>query len=805
MSQPRLYLVLCLLISATSFGRAFAQQATGSTVNDPAQEARFMTRIRQLTFEGKRAGEGYYSHDGSLMVFQSERDAKNPWYQIFLLDLETGDTERISPGYGKTTCSWVHPNNRQVLYASTHLDPTSIAQQDAELAFRASGQTRRYSWDYDEHFELFAYDRVTKKQTQLTRARGYDAEGSYSPDGKLICFASNRAAFLEPLSAKDQQRFDTDQSLFMDLYMMNADGSNVRRLTFARGYDGGPFFNHDGTKICWRRFAENGLTAEIYTANIDGSDKKCLTGIKAMSWAPYFHPSGEYLIFTTNRHGFSNFELYLVDPEGRGEPVRASFTDGFDGLPTFTPDGLTIAWTTTRTKDKTSQIHTAKWNHAEASRLIAASVKAGRKEKAAAPRPKPHAPRKGKNVAAIDTEDLKRHVFRLASEEMGGRMTGSAGGKLATEYVADKFRELGLLPAGNAGSFFQPFPVTIKGQDGQADRKLQGRNVLARLMPSDPAAAQQTAVIIGAHVDHLGTTGAKWSRAKGESKSELHLGADDNASGVAAILEIAEWMTDLKRRGKLKLNRPVVFAAWSGEELGVLGSTHFCRNLSKTKPLNTYFACYINLDMVGRLEKSLILSGVGSSSVWSGAVERRNIPVGLPISLVADCNLPTDTQPFYLGGVPILSAFTGAHLDYHRPTDTPDKLNYEGMRDIAKLLGLLTRGMAMRAEAPDYLEHKDEGTRKPRGNLQPYLGSIPDYAEADIPGLALSGVATGGPAHKAGVRGGDIITGLAGVEVIDIHTYMTAIEKLRIGKTVKITVVRAGEDLTFDITPGSRE
>ena len=173
---------------------------------------------------------------------------------------------------------------------------------------------------------------------------GYDAEGAFSPDGKLIVFCSLRDAFpLGKLSAEDRKRYETDPAHFGEIYLMNADGSDQRRLTPAPGYDGGPFFSPDGQRIVWRRFDESGMNADIYTMKTDGSDVRRVTDFKSMSWAPYFHPSGEYLIFTSNKLGFSNFELFLVDAEGNREPVRVTFTDGFDGLPVFSPDGASCA------------------------------------------------------------------------------------------------------------------------------------------------------------------------------------------------------------------------------------------------------------------------------------------------------------------------------------------------------------------------------------------------------------------------------------------------------------------------------
>ena len=144
---------------------------------------------------------------------------------------------------------------------------------------------------------------------------------------------------------------------------MNVDGSDQRRLTHAPGYDGGPFFSPDGQRIVWRRFDTSGMNADIYTMKTDGSDVRRVTDFQSISWAPFFHPSGEYVIFTSNKFGFSNFELFIVDAEGKREPIRVTFTDGFDGLPVFAPDGRKLSWASGRTEDGTPQIFIADWNH----------------------------------------------------------------------------------------------------------------------------------------------------------------------------------------------------------------------------------------------------------------------------------------------------------------------------------------------------------------------------------------------------------------------------------------------------------
>src|SRR5438876_6401869 len=370
-----------LLLFALSLG--FVQIKAEAEANK--DEARFLSNVRQLIFEGRRSGEGYFSPDGKALIFQSEREPDNPFYQIYILDLTSGDIHRVSPGIGKTTCGFFRPGKDEVLFASTHLDPKAREKQKAELDFRASGKERRYSWDYDEAMDIFSARRDGSDLRQLTKANGYDAEASYSPDGSKIVFCSLRAAYpLEKLSAEDRKRSETDLSYFGDIYIMNADGSNQRRLTSTPGYDGGPFFSPDGQRIIWRRFDKSGAIADVYTMKLDGSDVRRLTDFKSMSWAPYFHPSGDYVIFTTNKLGFENFELFLVDAAGAKEPVRVTFTPGFDGLPVFSPDGKKLCWTSGRTSDGKSQLFLADWNDAAARAALQGAPKQGEPQAASA-------------------------------------------------------------------------------------------------------------------------------------------------------------------------------------------------------------------------------------------------------------------------------------------------------------------------------------------------------------------------------------------------------------------------------------
>ncbi|MDE2923908.1 MAG: M20/M25/M40 family metallo-hydrolase [Acidobacteriota bacterium] len=956
--MPRLQSVTAALLAVALAVSAAPVQASDGEL----EEGTFLERTRRLIYEGRRSGEGYFSADGGLLVFQSERRPENPFYQIYLLDLATGDTREVSTGIGKTTCAFIRPDGTEILYGSTHHDPRSAELQRQELDFRASGQERRYAWDYDPEMDIYTVPMAGGEPGRLTDARGYDAEGAYSPDGEWIVFASTRDAFNRRLSEREENLLEVDPAYFGEIYVMRADGSEQTRLTNVPGYDGGPFFFADGSRIVWRRFSEDGLIADVWSMNPDGSDQRQLTDFEAMSWAPYQHPSGQYIFFASNKLGFENFEVFIVDTEGTKEPVRVTYTDRFDGLPVPSPDGRRLVWTSSRHGGDGGQLYIADWNHEAALAALAASPD-----------------REASGPPADPRSALESHVTTLASPEFGGRLTGTEGEQRAAAYLAGQLAALGAEPLPGEDDLLLDFEFTsgardtgstirIETEDGAAafsdhtqiqalgfsdstevegevvfagygirvpdsqdfgydsyatldvsgkiavvlryvpeDLEGEARSILNRYsglrykaltareagavgllvltgprspnagetipMAFDTAAAgsgvaaasigadaanalfagtgrgleeiqksfddgnphnagfqlpgvrvtlktaiereRSTArnvvavlpggkaeglakpwVVVGAHYDHLGRGRGGNSLARPDEKDAIHLGADDNASGTAAVLAAARQLREMGH------DRNVALAFWSGEELGLLGSADFVDDA--VIPADQ-IAAYVNLDMVGRVrENRLTVQAVGSSPDWAGLVEAANVPVGFDLGMQTDPYLPTDTSSFNGAGIPTVNLFSGSHEDYHRPTDTADRINYDDLERVARFAALLTRRAANQAEPLEFA--RVERTLQQGGSrdtVRAYTGTIPDYA-SEVEGLLLGGVMEGGPAAEAGLEAGDVVVEFAGQKIANIYDYTYALDAVKIDESIEVVYLRDGERHTTTLTPRAR-
>lgn len=313
------------------------------------QESPYLKNIRQVTNDFVRAGEGYFSPDSKQIIFQAEeRGGANPFYQIYIMDLESKRLHRVSTGEGKTTCSYFHPSGDKIIFASSHLDPKAAEHYTAEYKTRAddrkSGKRRRYVWDFDPLMDIFEARPDGTHLKRLTDTFGYDAEGSYSADGKHIVFCSNR-------TGKDN----------LELFIMDADGKNVRQLTHApKCYNGGPFFSPDGKKVIFRSDRKKKDHLQLYVINADGSGEKALTdNLDWVYWAPYWYKDGQHIVYTAADHSNPlqrpNYDLYWMNLS-TGKTVRLTSSPSADVLPVFSPDGTKIMWTSTRGDDHSSQL-----------------------------------------------------------------------------------------------------------------------------------------------------------------------------------------------------------------------------------------------------------------------------------------------------------------------------------------------------------------------------------------------------------------------------------------------------------------
>ena len=328
--------------------------------------------------------------------------------------------------------------------------------------------------------------------------------------------------------------------------------------------------------------------------------------------------------------------------------------------------------------------------------------------------------------------------------------------------------------------------------------KQTGHNVVAYLPATQPTAAvSKPWVAVGAHYDHLGHGEAGNTLANKEEANQTHFGADDNASGSAAVLAIGAALSGQPR------HRNVLLAFWSGEELGLLGSSAFAAQ--PPLPMNQ-IAAYLNFDMVGRMQDNkLTVQATGTSAMWGRIIEQTNIAAGFDLQLQADPYQPTDVATFNGASVACLTFFTGVHADYHRPTDTADKINYEDLDRVVDFAVAILRRVEDSEAAPEFV--KVDPPTQPgggRAGVRIFTGTIPDYS-SDAKGLLLSGVVGGGPAEAAGLQKGDVIVEIAGQSITNIYDYTYALDVLKIGQPAKVVYMRGGQRRETTLTPAARK
>ena len=343
---------LFLTTVCTALATNFCTTVT-ATAEEPSIESKYLTNIRQVTSGFVKAGEGYFSPDGQTIIYQAVPQ-EYPFYQIFTQPLSGGKPKLVSPGRGRTTCSYFSPDGKKIMFASSHLDPnlddTEAAERRKQAEDAKSGKRPRYQWDFDPQMDIFEADLDGHITRQLTNTKGYDAEGAYSKDGKLIAFCSDRGGNA-------------------NIYLMNSDGTEVRQLTHSEGYNGGPFISPDGKWVLYRTDRKKKEFLQVHAISIDGKQDVTLTDNNGVNWAPYWHPSKPYIIWAGADHSDPtarpNYDLWLMKYEIKdgliapGPITRITDHPSADVLPVWTPDGKQLMWTSNRTDDHSSQLFIA--------------------------------------------------------------------------------------------------------------------------------------------------------------------------------------------------------------------------------------------------------------------------------------------------------------------------------------------------------------------------------------------------------------------------------------------------------------
>lgn len=377
--------------------------------------------------------------------------------------------------------------------------------------------------------------------------------------------------------------------------------------------------------------------------------------------------------------------------------------------------------------------------------------------------------------------DFKQHISYLADDKLKGRYTGSAGEKLAADYIIKQFQLEGIYSVSgkpNTKKYLQRFVYRMSVDSVR--KKVKGKNVIAFI---DNKAAYT--VVLGAHYDHLGMGNNKYSAYRGEPA--VHNGADDNASGVAMIIELAQ---RLKSSGYTKNNYLII--AFSGEELGLFGSKWFVAHpLIDTSKINYM----LNFDMVGRVDSNKILvSGVGTSPLWKEAL--KDIETPLHVKTSESGIGPSDHTSFYLQNIPVLHFFSGQHKDYHKPSDDEEKINYRGMEAIFDYVLNLIAALDTKGKIGFIKTKDDEHENTPKFTVT--MGVMPDYTY-EGKGMRIDGVTEGKPAAKAGLKQGDVIIQLGDWVITDMMSYMKALAAFKKGDATTVKFKRGNEEMVKEV------
>lgn len=752
------------------------------------------------------------SKDGSLL-FTSTRDGD---LDLYRMDADGRNVKRLTNVPGYDGGAFFSPDCSKIVWRASR--PKEGAELDEYRALLARGLVR------PGKLEIWVADADGSEARQITYLDAASFAPSFFPAGDRIIFSSN---------------YGDPRGREFEIWAVGVDGTGLTRLTWSPGFDGFPLFSPDGSRLAFASNRNQGKEGEtnVFVARWTDRPLNAPTPAEAAA-ADRFADDVRWLaddaregrgvgtkgLEESSRWLAQRFESLGLAPGGDKETFFQSFdvpvavevrprsAVSIDGQPldreAFRPLAFSV-------NGEASGDVVAAGYGITASELGIDDYKG--------------VDAKGKIVVVrrftpaggpFEKKEVEQRYGDLRYKAFNAREHGAIGlivvdlpeGENGAGQPESPLPALTISSiAGSAGDAGIPV-VALKREAGallfagahQARLKvdLEHRtrpavNVVG-VIRAGAADRLPGAVLVGAHYDHLGQGGAS---SLAPDSREIHNGADDNASGTAALLEVARELAGQRDR----LKRDVWLAAFSGEEIGVLGSTHFVRHPPEGFAVAD-LAAMLNMDMVGRLRGNLLtVLGGESAEEWKEIVKPACDKALLGCALSGDGYGPSDHSPFYAAGVPVLHFFTGAHSDYHKPSDDAPLVNAAGGARIAGLVAGLTKELA---ERPGKLTYRNAPAPVPMGDSRSFgasLGTVPDYAGDGRPGVLLSGVRPGSPAEKAGLRRGDLLVELAGTPVRDINDMMFVLRKAKPGDKTTAVVEREGERVTVEVTFGGRQ
>jgi Tol biopolymer transport system component len=757
--------------------------------------------------------------DGSL-IFTSTRDGD---LDLYRMDADGKNVKRLTDAPGYDGGAFFSPDCSQIVWRASRPQGTAL---DDYKRLLAQGLVR------PTQLEIWVANADGGEPRQVTYLNAASFAPSFFPSGKRLIFSSN---------------YGDPKGREFDLWAIDVDGSNLERITWTGGFDGFPVFSPDGTRLAFasnRNGTQQGET-DIFVARwVDrppapAADPGAAAPAEATAAAGRFRDDVRWLaddaregrgigtagLDEAKRWLAGRFRALGVEPAGddgyfesfdvpvavevrpgnavtldgtavpadgfrpaafsasgeiSAEVVAAGYgitapelgIDDYKGIEAtgrivavrrFTPEGGPFA--DTAVERRYGDLRYKAWNARE------------------------HG---AKGVIVVDSPDSPSPAAESPLPALGLDAI-DAGGDVGLPVAVVKRAAGAPLFAGKHRA-----ALTIG-----LDRKTKPAANVVGVIHAGAADRLPGVLVIGAHYDHLGHGG---TGSLAPDSHEIHNGADDNASGTAALLEVARQLAG--ERGSLR--RDVYLIAFSGEEEGTLGSTAFTRRppagLKAAGLKVTDIAAMLNMDMVGRLRGNRVsVLGGESAAEWKEIVPAACGREQLECALSGDGYGPSDHSPFYAAGVPVLHFFTGPHEDYHKPSDDADRINAAGGARVAALVADVATRIAGAADRPTY---RSAPAPAPQGDVRSYgasLGTVPDYAGDGRPGVLLSGVRPGSAADQGGLRRGDLLVGLAGKEIRDIHDFMYVLQRAKPGEKATAVVVRDGQKVSLDVTFGGKK